>query len=156
MIVTDKTLFLVFNTSLLAVWKSDETIFQVSNISLLTVWTSDKTGNLCRVWYITSYCLDIRWNTPSRFRYTTSGCLDMRWTPLFVLNISLLTVWISDRTLRLLFDKSLLSVMKKGMFIIEGSRVGKERDLILFFWAFAFTRCLWQEGDLRPRFDHRW
>ena len=31
-----------------------------------------------RVWYITSWCLGIRWNTP-RVWYTTSQCLDIRW-----------------------------------------------------------------------------
>ena len=78
------------------------------------------------VWFITSWCLDIRrdthshmkhsfwsrawyisrlnvkWNTPSRVSFITSWYLDIKWN-------TLPRVWISNETL-LVFDMSLLSV----------------------------------------------
>ena len=71
---------------------------------------------------MTSQCLDIRWNAPSRVWCVTSRCLDIRWitpscvwyitysvwisheTLLLVFDVLLLSVWISDESLRLVFD----------------------------------------------------
>ena len=82
--------------------------------------------NTPHVWFITSWCLDIRrnthshmkhsfwswawyisrlkvkWNTPSRVSFITSWYLDIKWN-------TLPRVWISNETL-LVFDMSLLSV----------------------------------------------
>ena len=57
-------------------------------------------------WYITSQCLDIRWNTPSRVWYITSRWLDIRWiTPSCVWYITS-SVWKSNDLLLLVFDMS--------------------------------------------------
>ena len=89
------------------------------------------------VWFITSWCLDIRrdthshmkhsfwsrawcisrlnvkWNTPSRVSFITSWYLDIKWNTLtrvwitietlLVFDISLLSVWLSNKTLLLVF-----------------------------------------------------
>ena len=53
-------------------------------------------------WYITSRCLDIRWNTPLLFYLLLLGVWISDET-LLLLNILLLGVWISNETLLVLF-----------------------------------------------------
>ena len=61
------------------VWISDETLSFSCLIYHFSVFEY-RWNTPSRVWYITSQCWDIRWNTSSRVvRYITSRCFDIRW-----------------------------------------------------------------------------
>ena len=73
--ISDETLLLVFDFLLLGVWISDEILLLVFDILLHGRFGYQTKNTPTRVWYISPWCLDIRWNTPFSFWCITSRFL---------------------------------------------------------------------------------